>query len=165
MPFPYTFTYTFLTGPAAPVLPPNPGRHYGQFFAPGQTTSDFGYDVSTFPSLDVSFTPRNDVSIVADAFARRLLTPRGMIWSDENYGFDVRDFLNDEVTQEMLQTIRAGVQAQAEQEERILAASVKVAYSYRLATLRLGVELSTDVGDFSLVMDVSKVRTDIFVGA
>lgn len=149
----------------APASPSNPFAD--NFFASeaAQAPADFGFDVLTLPDLDLSFTPRRDAVILADAFLRRLYTRRGQLWSDQRYGFYILDYLNDQVTPALLAELIAGIEGQAELEERI--ASIRVRAQYRPAdeTLKLAIALQSAVGPFTLVLSVTAVTTDIFMEA
>lgn len=149
-----------------PVAPTDPALA-DVVFADEATTEpvDFGFDILALPDLDVSFTPRRDVAMLADAFARRLFTPRGRLWAHPNYGFDVRDYLNDTMTRDTLQQIKAGCEAQAEQDERFFATSTRVAYDARREALYIQILLQTEAGPFSLVMNVTSLTADIVVEA
>lgn len=127
--------------------------------------ADLGSDVLVMPDLDTTFTPRGDAVVVADAFARRLDTRRGTLWSAPNYGFFLRDFLNDVVTPDTLQQIRAGIEAQAEQEERILGLQVGVAYDIEDQVLVVRMQVVSDAGPFALALTISQLTTDVLVEA
>lgn len=124
---------------------------------------DFGFDILTLPDLDVTFTPRRDVLVLADAFARRLFTPRLSLWAHPGYGFDIRDYLNDEVTLKTLAEIRSGAEAQAEQDERFYAAVVRVGYDGNREAIILRAQLRTEIGPFALTLAVDKLTADITV--
>lgn len=156
-------TFTWTLAPPAPA-----GLLIGSpvFSGEGEAAApDFGFDVLVLPDLDTSFTPRRDTAAVADAFARRLSTPRGTLWDDPNYGFDIRDFLNDEVTPGLLAAIRSGIEAQAEQDERIFACTASVEYELSTETLRIRARLLADAGPFGMVFEVSTLATNILVEA
>lgn len=124
---------------------------------------DWGFDILTLPNLDTSFTPRRDSVALADAFVRRLFTPRGVIWSDPTYGFDIRDYLNDEVSQSMLAEMVGGIQAQSELDERIHDCQVRAAYNFKTEKLSLRIGISSDLGPFNLVLAIGDLSTDILL--
>lgn len=128
-----------------------------------QTESDFGFDIVVFPTLDMTWTPRRDAVALADAFLRRLFTPRGRLWAHPNYGFDIRDYLNDEINRDTLNAIKAGCEAQAEQEERIFAARARVSYDLATEKIQVSVGLESAAGPFSLVLSVASLTTDILL--
>lgn len=158
MPIPYTLP--FYVG--NPVFPALSSSAVERFFDETAGT-DFGFDILTIPDLDVSFTPRRDSMLLADVFARRLFTPRGRLWRHPNYGFDVRDYLNDEVTVETLSAIKSGVEGQAEQDERFVSAIADVSYNRSTEKLSLRVSLRAASGPFTLVVGVTKLTTDLLV--
>jgi len=124
---------------------------------------DWGFDILAFPSLDMTWTPRRDHVVLADAVLRRWFTPRGRLWAHPDYGMDIRDYLNDEVTIERLMTLKAEAEAQAEQDERILACQVRLSYDPREEKLTLKAALDSEAGPFGLVAAVTAVSTTMWL--
>ena len=42
---------------------------------------DWGFDILTMPNLDMTWAPRRDHLVLADAIVRRWFTPRGRLWA------------------------------------------------------------------------------------
>ena len=63
-------------------------------------TVDLGTDISTPAALDIdpSFATVSGATCLAQALARRLVTPRGTLLDDAGYGTDLRSYLNDSRT-------------------------------------------------------------------
>ena len=131
----------------------------------GLLNPDFGYDIMVFPQLDMTWTPRNDALSLADSFARRLLTPRGKLWAHPNYGFDLLDYLNSIITKTDLHAIQSGIEAQGEQDERIFSVAAKVTYYLATQLLKVAASVTSEVGPFSMVLQVTSLTTDIIVEA
>src|SRR5438445_2659967 len=87
-------------------------------------TPNFGSDVSCFPDLDESFTLITGFRVVAEALARRFITPKGTLRRDPNFGFDVRALLNEKFTKANLYLWRRIMIAQAELDERVITADI-----------------------------------------
>ncbi len=96
---------------------------------------------------------------LAEAIARRLVTTRGTLIDDPDYGFDVRDFVNDDIDARGLALIGAGVEAECLKDERVVHAVA--AMSFLAGVLVIAVSLIDTVGPFRLVLSVSDVTVSI----
>lgn len=136
--------------------------------APVPAASGFGSDISTFAGPD-----RNDLHpflplitgkrAVAEAVARRLLTPRGLLPWAQGEGFDVRDLLGQGFTPAALQSFSAQISTEAEADERVQSAEVTITFNEPRQALAISVRLRTAEGPFTLVLDVSKLAADITI--
>lgn len=133
---------------------------------PALTVTDpLGTDVSTFPDLDPQFRPIAGQRAVAEAVARRWLTPLGGLVYDETYGEDVRALLNAAADSPRLQAIRAALVAQATADERVVSATVDLSLSGPTAGLTLTVRgrlVSAD-GPFALVLTITQLNANLQV--
>lgn len=120
--------------------------------------ADLGTDISSLPDLD--FRIQSGYRNLAEAIARRLMTPRGGLFYDPTYGLDLRQYLNEAATDEVLYEIETLVAAECEKDPRILEAAVKASVT-RPRTLTLNIELLTDSGPFKLVLAVNDVRVEV----
>ena len=125
--------------------------------------ADFGTDISTFPDLDPSFSVVTGPRVVVEAVARRLTTPRGSLIGDEEYGFDLRQLLHLDLSQRDEARVLAQLRAQAEADERVLGATVRLLRSSG-DTLRVVVRFSTLDGPFAFTLAVSAARTTLIPG-
>lgn len=97
--------------------------------------------------------------IVAEAIARRLITPRGRLVDDPNYGFALSEFVNADLTPADLAQIQAGVQAECVKDQRVRSATATVILAG--AVLIATIVLTTGNGPFTLVLSVSDVSAQI----
>lgn len=88
---------------------------------------------------------------VIENIASRLISPRGCLWYDPAYGFDVRQFLSGHVQD--TGRIAAGVEEQAEQDERVNSASARVTFVDRSLKIELSLLLSEGTFDYTLTVD------------
>jgi hypothetical protein len=125
--------------------------------------ADLGIDISCTDDLDPAFTPVTGTKALAQAMARRLITPRGSLFYDLEYGFDLRAYLNAGITQGDGFAFRLGAQIEAEclKDERV--GTVDAQLSYDPVTEKLTVLLSgvASDGPFRLVLAVSAVTVEI----
>lgn len=135
-------------------------------------TTDFGVDVSTFAvltglaDLDPAFTLITDRRVVAEAIARRWITPRGSLGTDDpNYGFDVRALLNDAITEPKRQLLQAMLAAEARKDARVLAIDVLVTFTEQSGVLRIQAFVETALGPFELVLEVTALSATLLKAA
>lgn len=119
----------------------------------------FGIDFSALP--DLNFTLQSGVKNLAEAIARRLITPRGQLFYDPNYGLDVRQYLNEALTDEIRYEIETLVAAECEKDERVLAADVRVLNGETARNIQLAISLETAEGPFALVIDIGAVTVEV----
>lgn len=97
--------------------------------------------------------------IVAEAIARRLTTPRGGLIDDPNYGYDLTDFLNDDLSPTDVARIAAGVQAECVKDERVSSAVATVTLTAGVMVVTIA--LTTANGPFTLVLSITDVTVSI----
>lgn len=127
-------------------------------------TVDLGSDISTFPDLDPAYAVRTGPHIVAEAVARRYITPRGGLFYDLNYGYDLRQHLNSVITPGLAGRIAAQCEAEALKDERVLGATVTVVQSAgQLATLSVHTVLTLSSGPFAFVLTVGQALANFSI--
>ncbi len=125
----------------------------------------YGLDVSTFPGLDVAFKLITGQRAIAEAVARRWVTPRGSLAYDPDYGEDVRGYLSARIDAARLRALEASLTAQALADERVSGAVVQLAVtgSGPALSLRASASLTSSAGPFRLVLTVSQLALDLEV--
>ena len=122
---------------------------------------DFGLDIAGVYDFDKSLTTVTGQRAVAEAVARRLITPRGGLFYDPNYGYDVRLLLNNSMLQSDVYAVTAAIEAECEKDERVYDAQVSIKTTASLETLLISIKLQTSAGPFLLTLSVSNVTVDI----
>jgi len=125
---------------------------------------DFGTDVSTFPVPDTSFATITGFRVLAEALARRLLTPRGFLSFHTDYGTDTRLYVNEAIDDSTLARIKAEVAAELRQDERVHDADATVAFTPATETLTITCQVVTAAGPFSFVLALSKLKVELYLG-
>lgn len=123
------------------------------------TPTDFGTDLACTADLDPNGRTVSGQRLVAEAIYRRLITPRGRLIDDPNYGFDVSSLVNDDTSDSGIAQIVAGVSAECRKDERVIAVGVQ--QSFLGGVLTLAIALHTALGPFSLVLAVTAVTVDL----
>lgn len=122
--------------------------------------ADFGLDVSTFPGLDVTGRNLTGSRVVAEACLRRLITPRSALRYDPDYGYDLRDLLNDDVTDADLRRHALSAELELEKDERIDTVSVTLTLVGFNLTVAISGTLS-NAASFDLTLAIDQVSADV----
>lgn len=128
--------------------------------------TDYGRDVSTFPDLDVTGREIEDVRAIAECTLRRFTTEEGSVDYDRSFGRDIRDLLNEDMTERDARREERRLANQAEFDERILRADVSLTLIAREHKLKIRVtgELA-DGREFSFLLAISKVSAEVLEAA
>lgn len=131
--------------------------------------TDWGSDISTFVinpdgryDLDPTFSPISGRQVVVEAVARRLVTQRGALGYDPNFGLDLRLWLNSAHTDSDIFALSTAIEAEAEKDERVLSATANAQYSRVSSTLTVRLFLDLVTGErFRLVLTIDSVTAEI----
>jgi phage baseplate assembly protein W len=121
---------------------------------------DAGSDVSCFPDLAADGRTVTGRRLVAEAVARRLITPRGQLIGDPDYGFDVTDYLNADMSPLDIASMRSGIEQECMKDERVRSANATLEIDTE-SSLEISISLETADGPFDLVLGVSDVTVAI----
>lgn len=123
--------------------------------------TDYGQDFACATDLDTTLQTVSGRTVVVEAIARRLDTPRGRLIGDEDYGFALADYLNDDVSPATIAWIQSQTEAECLKDERVslVTATVTLATS-DVMTVTVAIVL-TDADSFDLVLSVSDVGVAI----
>lgn len=116
---------------------------------------DFGRDISTFPDLDASLQDTDDPRLLGEVILRRLTTPRGKLSFHPDYGTDIRQYLNDAMTDARRSQIKSDVELEVLQDERFESCVCSVTFINEV--LRLSVLATTADGPFIFTIDVTQL--------
>lgn len=121
---------------------------------------DYGTDISCVSDCSPEMAEVSGRRSLLEAIARRLITPRGRLIDDPNYGFDLTQFINDDVSPADLARIKSGIEAEGIKDERVISI---VAGLNLLASgvLIVTVDITDEAGEFSAVLSVNAVTISI----
>lgn len=102
---------------------------------PGVTLSDFGRDLWCLSDIDPGGAEVSGLLCYAHALFRRLITGRGTLLGDPNYGYDLSQFINDDVTNVDVARIANGVDNEFLKDERTKASRTISAFANGVVTL------------------------------
>jgi hypothetical protein len=156
-----SFPGAVLPAGAVTPLPPVPAP----FTEPAllnEAVVDWGKDISTFPDMDAALMLSTDLRVVVtQKLLRRFSTPRGSLAFHQDYGYDLRQFVNDTITDETLFRMKAGSEREAEQEEYVSEATAQVRYDVPTETIYLSMEVVISTGPFRFVLAVDQLRVTL----
>jgi hypothetical protein len=119
--------------------------------------TDYGTDVSAEPDLDPMFPEQTGRALLIEALARRFETPRGSLFYDPDYGFDLRALIGEGLADGDLFALQAAIAAECRKDERVVAARAVVALDRATSTMTVTIAAADGAGPFRLVLDVSTV--------
>lgn len=125
--------------------------------------TDYGLDLTCTDDLDPRCSVTSGRRIVAEAVYRRLITPRGRLIDDPEYGTDITDWINDDFSASDIASLGAAIQSECLKDERVAEAEVSVeeppggtgAYAITISLTEL------TGTTFDLVLSVSDVTVDL----
>lgn len=123
-------------------------------------TVNFGTELSCVDDIAEDGRVVTGNLVVGEALARRLTTPRGRLIGDPNYGYDLTQYLNDDMSPRDIAAMRAGIVAECLKDERVTAADVTTVLS-KAGALTISILVTTGAGPFTLVLAVSATSTQV----
>jgi len=122
--------------------------------------ADFGTDLSALP--DLSWTIKGGKNNLAEAIARRLITPLGGLFYDPTYGLDLRQYIGETLTDEVRYEIETLMAAECEKDERILSAvATIIEASPQLRSIQIELALETADEPYRLILSISDVTVEV----
>lgn len=113
--------------------------------------ADYGSDFAGVMDLPPTLREVEGPRCVIENIANRLISPRGCLWYDPAYGFDLRQFLSGHLKD--VGQIAAGVVEQAEADERVDSADARVAFIDDKLTVNVSLVLSEGTFEFTATVD------------
>jgi phage baseplate assembly protein W len=95
---------------------------------------------------------------IAQAIVRRLITPRGGLLDDPDYGLDLRSYVNRGITLIELARLQDSVRGEVQKDDRVSDARVDLSYDAAAHSLRCTVTITPveiELGTFTLTFNVS----------
>jgi hypothetical protein len=97
--------------------------------------------------------------LLSEALIRRLLTPRGGLIDDTNYGYDLVGELNDDLSPNDIGRIGSSIDQEMLKDERVLASKTQVLFQN--GVLIVTILITDGTGPFPLVLQVSGVTISL----
>lgn len=119
----------------------------------------WGTDLTAYH--DLRLMVHSGLANLAEAIIRRLITPRGRLFYDPEYGFDVRSYLNEAARPDVLYEIERRVEEQCELDPRIAAATASATFDAQARTLRLSVDLELSDSRSPQIVPANRVTLEV----
>jgi hypothetical protein len=117
--------------------------------------SEFGLDTSAVDTLDLVGELIDDALALVQACGRRLITPRGALWYDPNYGTDVRQFIADVVPEGL---VESAVINELFKEEAVDAVTCKATRVADSLSLKISIVASDVNLEFTFVLSSAGIQ-------
>lgn len=122
---------------------------------------DYGRDLSHVLDLTSDLAESTGRQLLAEALLRRLITDNGALLDDPDYGYNLFDFLNAEITPKTLSEMAARISAQFELDDRVQRGATRVEVSYTGGALIVTAVVRDGVGPFPFTLAISEVTATI----
>lgn len=122
--------------------------------------ADLGTTLSCIFDCTAEYAVVSGRTCLAQALARRLITPRGGLIDDPNYGFDLTQFLNADMSPTDIAQCESGTEGECVKDERVLSADASVSVT-PTGSLIVTITVTDADGPFSLVLAVSDVTVQL----
>lgn len=114
--------------------------------------AEFGLELSCTSDIDPNGSMVTGTRAVAEALFRRLITPRGRVIDDPNYGTDLRQFINDDTTKSSTMALQSTVVQECLKDERVLQCTCTATLARSILTVKIN--FTTADGPFVFVVSV-----------
>ena len=121
--------------------------------------ADYGTALSCVTDVDAGARIVSGNRVVAEAIARRLYTPRGRLIGYPNYGYDLTQYVNADLSPREIAAVRAEVAAECAKDPRVDRADVDIVFADESLTVTI-VAHATE-GPFTLVLAVSSLTVTL----
>ncbi len=122
--------------------------------------TDYGIEMSCLKDIASDGRTVSGFMVVAEAIYRRLTTPRGRLIGDPNYGTDITEYINADMSPRDIAGLRAEISAECVKDERVIAAKTTADLGAD-GVLIITIVLDTGEEIGSLVLAASEVTVDL----
>ncbi len=147
-------------GPTPPPMPPVPLPVLG-IPIPSVLGTALGDDIAAYDDLNPQMILLGGNANLGQALAHRLTTPTGSLFYDANYGLDTRQFLEETVDYNFLQSCAMQVQQQIQLDERVVSSTVNVTFDLSQDLLTIQMNVTSTDGPFVFVLAVTSLTVTL----
>ena len=129
---------------------------------PDLTPPGYGHDLSCTTDIDPMGIEVDGLTTLAQALFRRVITPRGTLLDDPNYGIDLTGYVNDDLSPSDVARIGASVDAEFLKDERVLRSSTTITLLGNGTVITVASAVTPNSGaTFQLVLSITQVTAQI----
>lgn len=121
--------------------------------------TDHGTDLAGVTDLEITLREISGREALAHRLARRYQTPRGGLFYDSDFGYDLRQFLSGAVPPEG--TIEAAAENEALKDEGVLDVQIDVRFFTATKRMKVFIAAIDSDGPFEFVLDISDVTVEL----
>lgn len=125
------------------------------------SVTNFGTCWSAVADLTMPAVMSSGFQVVAEAIIRRWSTSRGELIDDPEYGFNLTDLINDDLSTADVAYAQQQAAAEAQKDQRVLGATVTISLNTVPGVLTITGQMTTAQGPFTLVAAVSAVTVQL----
>jgi phage baseplate assembly protein W len=140
-----------------------------------------GSDLAGVDDLSPAMTEVSGRVALAQSLARRLITPRGALIYDVNYGYDLNQWVNADVSQADIAQIQGYVRQEMLKDQRVISAQVSSQYvgptqvtvaqtaivadpnPYPTGVIVLNIQIQDSNGPFTLTATISSTEAQVII--
>lgn len=119
------------------------------------TSNPYGYDLSCIDDLDPSMIEVGGNLVLAQACARRLLTPNGTLLDDADYGYDLTQWIDADLDPADAAEIQVAIAQELQKDERVSSATCLLTYTQATSVITAQITIDGAAGPFQFVLTVS----------
>lgn len=120
------------------------------------TYDEIGNDISTFPDLDLTFTPITGSRVVAEGVARRWFTQRGGCFWARDMGVSITELINGDQNRTALRRWQMVLENEALKVDGVKSIDVTITYNAKEKRVEISADLVTKAGSGRLMVDISE---------
>jgi hypothetical protein len=128
---------------------------------PALADDDLGTDVALTDDLPGVWGLASGKANLGMSLYRRFTTTRGSLFYDLDYGFNLLDVLNAEMSPTLVSDARGSCIAEAEKDDRVQAATVSLAFDPAAKQATFAFQIESALGPFDLVLRATDMTVDI----
>ncbi len=122
--------------------------------------ANFGTELSCVGDIASDSRLVSGFRVVAEAVVRRWTTPRGRLIGYPNYGYDITQFINDDMSARQVSAMISGMQSEALKDERVSSCAVSGTLGPD-GSFTFDAEIDTAQGPFTFSISASSVSVKL----
>lgn len=127
------------------------------------STDPYGRDLAGVSDIDELFIEVEGDDAMVQALARRLITPRGTLIDDDDYGMDLRSYLSRKLTEPELAALPSSVANELRKDDAVIDVTCELVVYEAGERIELDIQVDrgTDTLAFTFALTPSKVSVII----
>jgi hypothetical protein len=129
---------------------------------PSTAPNEVGIDIDCVTDIDPQLSLAYGIRNLGNALLRRLITPRGSLLYDPDYGLDLRAYLNAGLSDGEVTGLAGAVALELEKDERVASAEASMTFIRQAGALRIRCKVDTvDLGSMTMLLQIGQVTATV----